>query len=842
MANIRIPDGAGGHTEITEPVRTDFPANLNGALQYTLSHWIYAVLSVMGEGLATFAGSFFVQFLNILEPEMIDFVDPLIDLVLAAPDLSPELRHYFTKLQAGGSQAGAALAGALGTSAAGASLTSIITPLLTVIGQGAWTVMPINLFDAGTQAAVMWRGHQDRARYEEALRMQGFAEPSATALEDVIRPRTTIPDWVQYVWRHPDQEGEFRDEMVKRGFLTEDIDRAMELMHLVPGPGDLITMAVREAWRDDVAAKYGLDEDYVAAFGENMSKQGYDEEWSRRWWRAHWQLPSIGQAREMLWRTPMTDDDFSEYLRFADLPSKWRGWMGEIAYRTLTRVDIRRMHAMGVLSDDDIVKSYADFGYNAENAANMAEFTVRYNAENDRDVTKTDLLRGYRLGVLTRSEATTGLVELNYSPSTADYYLSLEEYKYSEELADEEISVVQTLYQEGQIDKSTATGRLSAVGLTSTRMDRLFEKWDIRRAAKVERPTRGELERFVKQGLLTQSEYGSQMSDQGYNDGLITMYYASILLELEQVARVEEARTAKEAERIREDEERTEYQLAKANLDYQIAQERLHLQQVRTAVTLYADKDEVEALMASIQELQRDIAALGLVIAGKRTDIRTAQAALRDLGVSPDLTLLYTQIDALNVQITEGDAAIAELRVLSAEAQAAVRVARLPTAVVDLTETIAAARAQIAIEQAIIAGLRVTIAEAQQALTRLGIPEQVQDLYALVDQAQIAIAQQRAEQAGLRVDLVVATIAASWEAPVAEVEAVREQIDALEISVRTDFEDVADLKLQVAEIKAQVAGMLDSEEIAELEADMGATQERIRQLQIDRARLRVTYA
>jgi len=842
MANIRIPDGAGGHTEITEPVRADFAANLNGALQYTLSHWIYAVLSVMGEGLATFAGSFLVQFLNILEPEMLEFVDPLIDLVLAAPDLSPELRHYFTKLKAGGSQAGAALAGALGTSAAGASLTSLIAPALLTLGNTAWSAFPINEFDVGTTLALKWRGTYDDTAASNRMKWQGYRNDLQDGVEEVLRPRTTIPDWIQFVWRHPEKEGEFRDEMVNRGFLSDDIDRAMELMHLIPGPGDLITMAVREAWRDDVARKYGLDDDYVAAFGENMSKQGYDEEWSRRWWRAHWQLPSIGQAREMLWRTPMTDGDFSEYLRFADLPSTWRGWMGEIAYRSLTRVDIRRMHAMGVLDDDDIVKAYADFGYNTENAANMAEFTIRYNTETDRDVTKTDLLRGYRLGVLTRSEASAGLVGLNYSPTTADYYLSLEEYKYSEELADEEISVVQVLYQEGQIDKSTATGRLSAVGLTSTRMDRLFEKWDIRRAAKVERPTRGELERFVKQGLMDQTEYGSQMSARGYNSSLITMYYSSILLELEQAARVEEERAAKEAERIRVAEEKTEYQLAKANLDYQIAQERLHLQQVKTAVTLYADKDQVEALMASIQELQRDIAALGVVIAGKRTDIRTAQAALRELGVSPDLTFLYDQIDSLNVQITERDAAVADLRVVSAEAMASIRIARLPVAVSELTQQIAGARAQIAIEQEIIAGLRVTIAEAQQALARLDIPEVVQSLYTLVDQAQVAIAVQRAEQASLRVDLVVATIAASWEAPAADIEAVRDQIDALEISVRTDFEDVADLKLQVAQIKAQVAGMLDSEEIAELEADMARTQERIRELEIDRARLRITYA
>lgn len=839
MAYIRVPDGAGGYFDVTRPERVQFEQNLNGAVQYTLCTWLYKIIDVMGEGFAHFAGSFVVRFLTIIEPEVLDFVGPMIDRMLAIPDLPPDIRHYFSKMREGDSQAGAALAGMLGQSVAGASITSVIDPLLVWLGQISWGAMPIREFDAPTTWALNWRGTYSDTAAKEMMQSMGFRWELSEGLEEVLRPRTAIPDWIQYLWRHPESEGAFREEMGKRGFLASDIDISIELTQLIPAPGDLITMAVREAWRDDVAAKYGLDQDYVGDFGEWMKKQGFSEEWSHRWWRAHWRLPGIGQAQEMLWRTDMTEDDFREFLRFSDIPATWRTWLSEIAYRTPARVDIRRMHQMGVIKDGDLVKSYSDYGYNAENAANMAEFTILYNTQDERTLSKAEILKGYRLGVLTAGEASAGLADMGYSTVTIAYYLALEDYKLAEEMADEEISVVGALYTAGEIDKTTAQGRLSGLGLTGQRMALLFERWDIRRGAKIDRPSKGELERFVKQDIIDGPLYQSEMDKRGVNPVYVQWYYASILLDQEETARAEEERAAKEAERIRLAEEKTAYQSAKAELDYRIAEERLHFQQLKTAVTLYARREDVDELMATIEELQRDIAAIELEIAGKHTRIRTAQAELRELGVPPDLTAIYELIDSLNLQITSRESVIATLRLTTAEGQASIRVARLPAAITELNDIIAQARAQVALEQDIISGIRVTIAEAQLEIQRLGIPEEVLTLYQVVDQAQVEIAGQRATIADLRVDLAEATIAASWEEPAAEVEAQRLIIDAIEIDVRQEQEDIAEIKLEIAEIKAQVERMLSSEEIAELETEVAVSRERVRELEIDRARLRL---
>jgi len=535
----------------------------------------------------------------------------------------------------------------------------------------------------------------------------------------------------------------------------------------------------------------------------------------------------------------MNESDFRELLRFADIPATWRNWLTQIAYRTLTRVDIRRMHAMGVLSDADLVKAYTDFGYNTANAEAMAEFTILYNMEEDRALTKTDILKGYRLGVLTRGEAQSALVAINYSPDTASYFLDTEDYKLAEELADEEISVVRDLYIAGALDKSEATARLNAVGLTSGRVAHLFELWDIRRAAKTRRPTKADLEQFVKQELIPSNTYQSEMGNLGYEALYVQWYYASIVLDQEDAARKEEERAAKEAERIADLEVKTAYQEAKAQLDFQIAQERLHYQQIKTAITLYARREEVDELMATIEELQRDIASIDLDIAGKRTMVEEAQVAIREYRVPPDLARLYAEIDGYNLQITGRESVIADLRVTIAEGMAAIRVARIPAEFTELADSISEAQAQIAVQQASIADLRVQVAQARLEITRLDIPTEVQTLYGVVDQARIDVAGQQAEIGNLQVALAEAEIETHWLEPAAEVEAQRRIIDALNVDIREEQESIASIKLEIAEIKAQVERMMSSEEIAELEAELAATQEQIRQLEVERARLRL---
>ncbi|GAH07018.1 unnamed protein product, partial [marine sediment metagenome] len=57
----------------------------------------------------------------------------------------------------------------------------------------------------------------------------------------------------------------------------------------------------------------------------------------------------------------------------------------------LTRVDIRRMYKIGVITRAEVYESYLQHGYTDENAKRMTEFTVQWAAPKEASITRSDM-------------------------------------------------------------------------------------------------------------------------------------------------------------------------------------------------------------------------------------------------------------------------------------------------------------------------------------------------------------------------------------------------------------------------------------------------------------------
>lgn len=151
-----------------------------------------------------------------------------------------------------------------------------------------------------------------------------------------------------------------------------------ELAYQIPPVADIITMAVREAFTPAIAARFGQYEDLPSEFVEWVGKKGLSREWAERYWAAHWSLPSPQQGFEMLHRGVIGEADLNMLMRALDIMPFWRDKLTQIAYRPLSRVDVRRMFALGVLDVSSVRKAYTDIGYNDYNADLMTQFTIKY--------------------------------------------------------------------------------------------------------------------------------------------------------------------------------------------------------------------------------------------------------------------------------------------------------------------------------------------------------------------------------------------------------------------------------------------------------------------------------
>ncbi|GAI61105.1 unnamed protein product, partial [marine sediment metagenome] len=157
---------------------------------------------------------------------------------------------------------------------------------------------------------------------------------------------------------------EFRNALYKHGYSREDTASLEKLAKRIPGPGDLVTFALREVWRPDLRSEL-LSPNAPGRYYELMAKQGFGREFAEDYWASHWVLPSVRQGFEMFWRIPeFTEGELRALLTRLDILPRYHDNLMAIAYAPWTRVDIRRMHKVGVIPDRaGLERAYGDIGY-----------------------------------------------------------------------------------------------------------------------------------------------------------------------------------------------------------------------------------------------------------------------------------------------------------------------------------------------------------------------------------------------------------------------------------------------------------------------------------------------
>ncbi|GAI04435.1 unnamed protein product, partial [marine sediment metagenome] len=202
------------------------------------------------------------------------------------------------------------------------------------------------------------------------------------------------------------------------------------------------------------AAKFGQYEDFPEDLEKYGAMKGLSQEWTQRYWAAHWALPSPQQGFEMLHRGVIDNSELNMLLRAQDVMPFWRDKLIQIAYRRLTRVDIRRMYKQGVLSESDVLESYLEHGYNAENAARMTEFTIKQTLATLSKFTSGDIVKAYSNRMIDRGTAISLLGDIGIRPEDANYIVSTAEYKRLWAFTDEQIAGIRNLYKKRVYDEN----------------------------------------------------------------------------------------------------------------------------------------------------------------------------------------------------------------------------------------------------------------------------------------------------------------------------------------------------------------------------------------------------
>jgi hypothetical protein len=498
-------------------------------------------MEITGGGLGAFLGGAGVQFLETIEPSLVVYARPLIDMVLESPQLDPHLREFFTLLREPTHEGAATILAGLSSQAGGAVAGTVLGALLKPMANALNALVRGSVPSVTDLWAMGWRGLLSDDRVATFMKMNGYFDDISSAYKELSRPRAGVGDLLTAAYRGTIPIGEVTSELQRRGFTNTDInvftanysqlmdfnmmlpalykgilsanelqDRMVKLgwsdedvsIMLVaakpmPGPGDLIRFGVREAYNDGVAAQFGYDQDLPGGFIADMAKLGYDSKWSTYFWRAHWELPSVTQAAEMVHRGIISEGEFEQLLHLADYAPGWRPKMTQTIYNPYTRVDVRRMYGQGILTREQVKRAYMDGGYNDEHAENLTEWTIKYEDGNGgsipealKGITEGVISSAVAKGMMSDGDAQTALIDLKNSPEVSDLMIKLSHWKAAvsakpepiPEFAKDVRSITERAYLNGLIDHAMGMKQLTDVGYTTEESEFILQAIDYNRA------------------------------------------------------------------------------------------------------------------------------------------------------------------------------------------------------------------------------------------------------------------------------------------------------------------------------------------------------------------------
>jgi len=336
------------------------------------------------------------------------------------------------------------------------------------------------------------------------------------------------------------------DEILARlGFDKLTIKTMRELMNYIPTAQDIVSFAVRESYNDSVARTFKTDDqlsNVLAATEKDRKAAGLTPDLFKRYWRAHWDLPGIGQGFEMFQRGQMSREELETLLQVKDIMPFFRDKLLNISYNLLTRVDVRRMHKLKLISDGDLAKEYQRMGHSPDDAVKLAKFTVEYNKNpeaqdktdadanktKERDLTKVEVLTAFDAKLIDQDKTKTLLTALGYDETEVTLLLARQAHKDEMDTLDALLKCYKDLYVRGIADKADVQKELQNIPLPTENIEKLFFMWDLERYSKMDLPTKAEILTWVKKKQIDKAEAADLLRRIGTQERFVTLYLKAV--------------------------------------------------------------------------------------------------------------------------------------------------------------------------------------------------------------------------------------------------------------------------------------------------------------------------
>ena len=280
--------------------------------------------------------------------------------------------------------------------------------------------------------------------YEENMRYNAYDETwSKHMLENTFR-YPSFSELRTMVHRGSLTVEDLKIAMAKSLIKTEYLDKYKDMIPSIPGVGDLVRFAVREAYPDMV----GFEAHY-AKMSEWMGKTGYDQYFADAFWTAHWIIPTVSQADDMLHRGMIDDEAHRALYILNDIRPEDIDSLRALTWKLPGRIEARWMFRWGEIDASDLRDLLVKDGLDPEYADSVASAMAKnqFLSDINRQIAniKTDYSRGYSTEATLRGD----LSALGMRSEIVEYHVvdALEDRERS--IHDEELKTLRSQYARG---------------------------------------------------------------------------------------------------------------------------------------------------------------------------------------------------------------------------------------------------------------------------------------------------------------------------------------------------------------------------------------------------------
>ena len=465
------------------------------------------------------------QFQDSVKQSFHNVYAPLIDKMVEQGRISKELGDFIANMT--------------GTVAPFSDIIAVIAALLVILGDSAGVMAGVlddsrqkvrgiirnTLPDAASAVQAMFINPELEAEVRTILRRYGLNDERAEMMISSARNQLDPATVQALLWRGEITEEEAVRRLRALGYTDSSGELLRKTWNVIPGPQDIIRMAVREAFSPEQVSSLGLDEAFPAEVSEWAAKVGLKDPWPKMFWRAHWELPSPSMGFEMLHRGQISEAELSGLLKALDYSPVWHERLKAIAYNVVTRVDARRLYDLGIWTEEQLTDAYRKMGYSPSDADDLTAWTKVEYGQNDKEITRSTVESAYRAGVINRREAVNMIVELGWSEEKAEWILDLADFKSLSEARDQAVATAKELYLAGVESGAEVRERLGKEQVQADYIEALIERWDAEKLSKRKLPSKSDLDKFLKAALIQEAEYKAELERLGYSAEMADRYY-----------------------------------------------------------------------------------------------------------------------------------------------------------------------------------------------------------------------------------------------------------------------------------------------------------------------------